>query len=468
MFLLSITMRNLFRSQGLILALILVSRWNMVGPLLAQESSENESTPKSVNPLDPQSAANQLVNLKAIEKQLREKLVQTNNDPYVLHKLGSILYRQGKVLEARETWDQAANQDPNVADSDVSVAIELIAKGDIKSAAQALKTAEMKNPENPHLYLARGDLLFRQQKFEAAEAQFNKALELNPKLLVTHIWLGRYYQMRNNIPAALKSYTKATEVVPHRAEAWVMLSAIQFRMFDTAAAHNSLKEAEKHDPDHQLAEIRLANFHLANNDFLGGMKYLKQAAIREPDNILTHLALAEVLMRLNQNEEARPHLEQALTAEDNIKAVVTLAELERREGNYDKAEAIYRRGLKNQPDHVILNNNLAMTLMCAKPHHEEVLALAEIAIRGAAQNPAIQGTYACALLEAGKTEEAMKSITPLVRQLPTDPWIRYTYGKLLLGQNRKEDAREQLEGCLILDPKFPRKAEIEEVLLTLK
>ncbi len=464
MFDLPITARNRFRSLLLMTAILFAGN----GRLYAQDQPESDPTPKSVNPLDPQSAANQLVNLKAIEKQLRDKLVETNNDPYVLHKLGSILYRQGKVLEARETWDQAANQDPNVADSDVSVAIELMSKGDVKAAVQALKTAEMKNPENPHLYLARGDMLFRQQKFQAAEAQFNKALELNPKLLVTHIWLGRYYQLRNDIPAALKSYMTATEVVPDRAEPWIMLSAIQFRINDIPASYNSLKEAEKHDPEHQVAELRLANYYVTNNDFLGGMKYLKLAAIRQPDNYSTHLALAEVLMRLNQVDAAKTHLEQALKADDNVKAIVTLAELERRDGNYDKAEAIYRQGLKTQPNHVILNNNLAMTLMCAKPHPDEVLALAEVAVRGAAQNAAIQGTYACALLDAGKKEEAMKAIAPLVRQLPSDPWIRYAYGKLLQGENRNEEAREQLEGCLILDEKFPRKAEVEEILTSLK
>lgn len=425
-------------------------------------------SPGSVNPQDVQTSADQLVNLKAIEQQLRERLEQTNNDPFVLHKLGSVLYRQGKILEARKVWDQAANKDENVSDADISIALELLAKGDVKATIQALNAAQKKNDKNPHLYLARGDLFFRKQDFANAEAEFKKALELNPNLLVTHIWLGRYHQLQKNLEEAKKHYVIGTEVAAERAEAWVLLAAIQFQTSEIEEALNSLEQAEKHDFEKQLAEVRMANFYLAVNDVLGARKFLLQAVERKPDELVARLTLADVLLRLSRPEEARVHLEYTLQKDDNLKAIVTLAELERREAHYDRAEELYRRGLENQPDHVVLNNNLAMTLLSSKPHNEETLRLAETAMKGAAQNPGIQGTYVCALIDVGKTDEALKALPTLVRQLPSDPWIRYAYGKLLADQKRVDEAREQLEGCLILDEKFPRRQEVEELLSTLQ
>lgn len=433
---------------------------------VAQEQPTDSSG--SVNPQDVQTSANQLVNLKAMEKQLREKLKQTNNDPFVLHKLGSVLYRQGNVLEARKLWDQAANRDENVADADVSIALELLSKGDIKATIQALNNAQKKNDKNPHLYLARGDLFFRKQNFDNAEAEFKKALELNPNLLVTHIWLGRYHQLRKNIDDAKKHFTIATEVAPDRAESWILLASIHFQTGEIDATLRSLQNAEMHDAEQQTAELRMANFYLSANDLLGARKYLLEAVQRKPDEMFSRLALADILIRLNLPQEAKEHLESVLEHDDNLKAIITLAELERHDANYDRAEALYRRGLKNEPDHIVLNNNLAMILLSSKPQNEETLKLAEIAMKGAAQNPGIQGTYVCALIDAGKSDEAAKALPTLIRQLPGDPWIRYAYGKLLHQQQLHDDAREQLEGCLILDEKFPRRQEVENLLSTLQ
>ena len=63
-------------------------------------------------------------------------------------------------------------------------------------------------------------------------------------------------------------------------------------------------------------------------------------------------------------------------------------------------------------------------------------------------------------------ERAADVLAKVVRQIPTDPWIRFAYGSALNRTGRKKEGLQQLRGCLLLDPKFPRRPEIVAFLET--
>ena len=45
-------------------------------------------------------------------------------EPEVLHELGRVFYREGRITEAKDAWRSAAKRDPNLPSADLMVALE--------------------------------------------------------------------------------------------------------------------------------------------------------------------------------------------------------------------------------------------------------------------------------------------------------------------------------------------------------
>ena len=403
-------------------------------------------------------------NVSAIEQRLRRKLDESGGDPYVLHRFGIVLYLQGKVLEARKLWDKAAATEPNLASADISVALELMKKEDITAAKLALQSSEKRNANNPHLYIAQGNLALLQRDYSVAEQKFQRAHQLNPKLMATNVWLGRFYAGSGDLAAAEAFYRTATEIAPNRSEGWVLLASVHFSLDHVQQALETLRSAEKTDPDEPLAEARLAQWYLDINDLLGAHKWCKQAVARKPDDIAPRLALARIKRNLRLNAEAKREFQVVLERGENLTALILLADLEDTHPQPEKAIKLYRRALKLDPRNVVANNNLAMLLMRLKRSPKEALRLAETAWKVLPDNPSVLSTYGCTLLNAGQAKRTKELLARAVRLNPSDSWARYAFGKLLYREKKFEAACDHLEGCLILEPTFPRKAEVLELL----
>jgi predicted Zn-dependent protease len=95
---------------------------------------------------------------------------------------------------------------------------------------------------------------------------------------------------------------------------------------------------------------------------------------------------------------------------------------------------------------------------------DEALQLVKPARAQIPRDAKIMGTHACALFVANQTDAAAKALADAVRVSPNDAWVRYCYGKLLLENGDREAAESHLEGCLILDPNFARRTEIQRLL----
>ena len=402
--------------------------------------------------------------LDVLEKQLRESLARRNNDPDLLHRLGTVLSRQGKTQEARDLWDKAATVEPNLPPADVKRVYELIRTGSLGAAKSLLQRTRERIPNNPHVHLAQGEFAVRKQQNDAAERAFRKAHELAPGLFATNFSLGRFLDFVGTKSAAERYYVAATTASPARPEGWIARAAIHFRKDEIPQTLEMLRNAEKADPKGGLAETRLARIYLGIKDFVGALQWYGAALHRSPNDTDLQLALGEVQLRLSLKERARKQFEAVLGEQENLAALLFLAQMEQFEGKSEEAEAYYRRALKLDPHNAVANNNLAMLLMQMDRAPQEALNLAKTAMQLLPGTPAINGTYGCVLFQAGQRDKAKKILARAVRQTPLDPWVRYAYAKLLHMELEPERARVHLKGCLILDPDFPRKSEILQLL----
>jgi tetratricopeptide (TPR) repeat protein len=349
--------------------------------------------------------------------------------------------------------------------SDLQVIFTLLAKGKRQEAQEKLAAAEKRHAKDPHFHLARGEQAVRSGNFVEAEKAYLHARDLGPKLYTTSLNLGRFYEFRMQPELATKQFVKATELAPGRAECWTFLGNHQFIRGDWDSALKAFRRAKDLDAEEALPEVQMAKLSTGIRDYLGARHWYGKALKQNPPNEnAIRVALSDAQFRLGLLQEARKEIETVLRREELVPLLVALATIEESEGNMQAAEKYYRRALAKQAGDIISNNNLAMLLVRSNRSAKEALSLAERARKAMPRNPQILGTYACALFQADKFEEARKILPQAVRLNPGDPWVRYCFGKLLLRDRKLEEARFHLEGALFLDPAFPNKEEIKGLM----
>ncbi len=396
-------------------------------------------------------------------KAIAAKLKETGEEPYAMSELATYLYRNGQVDQAKALWDKAAAKERNLPPADVEIVFELLDQGKVTTAQAALARAMTRYPNSPHVLLAEAQLALSIGDREHAEKTYQKAAGVGGDLMVTNVTLGRFYEFTGDAELARKHYQRAT-TLSNRPEAWILLATNDFQQGSFDRALEELRSASKADPKQPPAEARLAELFLRASDIVGAHEWFSEALRQSPKDVECRTRLGQVYRLLNRNEDARREFHMVLKLEETLGALVGLAQLEEETGNSSEAERLYRRTLAVDPDNIIACNNLAMLLFQQDRQASEARSLIDTALRLMPNHSSVQSTHGCILLMAKDFQGAHDVLAKAVRSVPSDAWTRYAYGMSLWSLKSFEPARQQLRGCLLLDPKFPRRAEIDRIL----
>jgi len=192
-------------------------------------------------------------------------------DGMVIREHASLLADEGKV-------DQAAAEMRTLLDGKQDRAIHLemaqiYEKGKRwTDMAKALDEAEKLSPNSEDketIYFMRGAMLERQKRFDAAEAEFRKVLDVNPKSAGALNYLGYMLADRNvRLDEAYQLIKKALDIEPENGAYLDSLGWVYYRQGKLSEAEGLLQRALQNQPDPTV------------HDHLGDV-YLKEGKIRE-------------------------------------------------------------------------------------------------------------------------------------------------------------------------------------------
>lgn len=410
--------------------------------------------------------------LAARSEELRARLIRSPGDASIMHALGNVLYRQGGDKEAFALWQAANKKDPNLAPAEVMrdtmEIFSLLARGETGKAQTLLAEVEKRHAKQAHFHLIRAEQAMRGGNAKAAEQAYRRAYELAPNLYVSNLNLARLLEvMKRDTKETEKYYLAATKLAPKRAEVWAYLGGFQFRQKRAQEARESFGRARALEPAMPLAETRLAELSVVAGDYGRAREWYRDALARRAkvdEEMGIRAALGDVLLRLGRLEEARSEIETVLKHRELPPLVFALGTINEAEGKFPAAESNYRRVLEIMEGNPLAANNLAMLRIKQGKYDKETLSLASQANRALPNNAIVQSTYGCALIHAGQDAEAIKVLEPVVAATPDDAWARYCFGKGLFAVKRVADGKVQMQQVLRMDPKFPRRAEVERIL----
>lgn len=325
------------------------------------------------------------------------------------------------------------------------------------SAYQALDQAEnavevarklvAAEPDNSRFHLLLGQTLLNARMFEEARAALEKARALSPESVALVSLLVDLDRVERRFDQALERVEAFLKEKPDSAEAYFVKSGVLQDQGETAAAEESLAKAVELDANFSPAYERLIRLYVDGGKIPEATERLEEVLVLQPAN------------------------EQAM---------LLLALLRERQGDYEKALDSYEKVLNLRPDNLVALNNVAM--LCAVRLNKldrayEVARKARI-LRPAVGAEATPGERAIAAFVAdtlgwvlylrGEYAEALTLLREAAGPLAAHPEVRYHQGMASYMMGRKEEAREALRFAVSSPGDFPGKEEAKSRLALLE
>jgi predicted Zn-dependent protease len=364
---------------------------------------------------------------------------------FVLLLVPAAVFAQDPAQKPNAQAPAAAEPQPRApVDSSVSAASEsvssqvagaevAIAKSDWKSAEAALDTWLASHSADPRALFDAGYVADAQNRADDAAALYRRAIEADPRSFEAHISLGLLLA-RQSTPS-LATNDKLTEA---RAELTTATT------LDPGDAGPSLKARAWR----ALAQIdRIADPTEASNDLLEALKLT-------PETQADTLLAANLAETAGQYDLAEAAYRRILAKDSKSPAAnAGLAHLLIARKNYPEAETFLRAALLQAPDDLALNAQLATAL--AAQDKAEALPLLQKLHDGHPADPAIALMLAQVLADAGDPAASDRLYNALLAATPSDPALLIGHGQNLIRQLRYPEAFAAYDKATQLDPANP-------------
>ena len=351
--------------------------------------------------------------------------------------------------------------------------------GDLSSAENLLKEVVALYPSYLPAQIRLGDVLFKSGKSEAADALYQRSLQLDPSNAYALLGLARERLKRGADKEALSLLNRLVDGNPEFGPGHMLKAQLLEKLGDSRGGGIARALGEKHGryrepPDpwmdtvttrcHDLDRLAvIADMNVATREFERALNLLDQAEAISPDFARVHLIRGLAYSSMGDKAAAVRAYERALQlGGDRTMIYGELANLEKKSGNKDRAISVSRKGLEGDPDSPELLSILA-ELLIEQGMRAEARAHLRRALRGdPAHLPSLRN-LARALWEEGREEEAMDIFQKMRRLSPLDFHSRAFLAQHYLGMEDPESAEEPLREALELEPDS---AELRELHLT--
>ncbi len=207
------------------------------------------------------------------------------------------------MLTERE-WEAAAQAGPASSPA-IRNALEAYHGRDVPGAIQALKSAPADGLD-PWAMVLRASLLLAVGRVEAAQADLEEALRVDPTIAQAHALEAVVAVARNRKEEAQTHSQRAIALRQDSPAILIARSYVQQADFDLEGATATLARAVKQDPDNALARARLAELQLSVGRLNRGLENARRAVDLDPELSRGHLMVGFAqLFRIKLTEAKR-------------------------------------------------------------------------------------------------------------------------------------------------------------------
>ncbi len=367
-----------------------------------------------------------------------------------------------KSLALFRTLDQDqtnATSDPLPATAVISYVRALAATGSpdlaLARMQKAVDNVPHDSPDAAVLHDALGSLLAQREEWPAAQAEFERALAIDPNLAGAHEHLGIALSREQHLPEAIRELTIASRLSPADPSAHLELGRALIAAGQDDAALVALRRAVELAPEYVEAKYQLALALQVSGQEQQSVPLFQQVVEAEPHNAsaLTNLALA--MVQTGKAKEAIPLYHRALAETPNDPLVhqdMGVAYLQ--QSDIDDAIREFRSGIQLSPDAYELHYDLGLALKL-KDDAAGAKAELELAAQLNPQSPDPPFTLGILEMQKGQFDEAAKQLQLALKLNPGngDAWA--ILGSIYKEENSLPEAVSALRKAVALLPNQP-------------
>ena len=294
---------------------------------------------------------------------------------------------------------------------------QALEKEDYSAAAKALEEYVSYRPDDPFAHFQLGYAYTGLKRWEDARREYTRATELDPKLAPAYLNLGLLHLEREPA-AAVAPLEKAAELMPGEARPRFLLGLARERVGNAKAAIESYSAARAMDGKNFDIRFSLARTLLASKDAAGAEAEFRAALEIRDDSDPARLGLAEALLAQDKGEEAAREF------------------------------AAY---LERHPDDAESREQLAR-LYVDLGEYEEALAELDRLVAAGTSSVALYRLQAECQAKLGKFAEATESLGKAVALEPGNALLHARLGRVRLEQRDFPAAEKELRDALRLKP----------------
>ncbi len=294
--------------------------------------------------------------------------------------------------------------------------LELINSGQLAAAERICNSTISQFPNDPNISGLLGALLVKMKKYEEAEKQLERTIELAPTFAKPHEDLGFALLELNRPQEAIEVLEKATRLDPKLNLAFLNLGKALAAVGKGKEADVAFEKSFELSPEHKL---------LAR-----AVECLQEEQFEEAERICREIK------RINPG---------------NVEAFRLMGKMAARQGRVGIAERQYRKALEIAPDYTGVVVDLGK-LLRDDDRFEEAIACFRQAIEMEPENARFHDLLANALAPAALTYEAIKAHQKAIELNPKLAIAWLGLGHMLKTVGRQKEAIEAYHKCYELEP----------------
>ncbi len=386
---------------------------------------------------------------------LEESAAKLPDSAEVQYHLGMANYMMGRIAPAKEALQRAINSPKDFsAKEEGKRRLALLQEGAEVSIDQLKKFLEQE-PNDPIALQRIGDLYEKQSNFAEAAASYEKAVKLNPNLLLPTIKLAQLNSGPLKNPSKAMTFAKrARELAPNDPKISGLLGNIAFEAGSFDWSYSLLQESLRSSPDDVGTRGGFARAAYSLGKVAEAREAMQQVATtaRDPQRVeeaKSFLSLTSFNPQSSDAAAVAASAEKILqTDPENIPALMVRADLAREKHQDASAIDIYAKVLERYPDFIPAQKNLAALYANNPATLDKASDLATKAHKKLPDDLDLTRILAEISYKEKDFAYALQLLKEIDAKKPLDGLGLYYLGMSSLQQKQKAQAREALDRAL--------------------
>ena len=382
-------------------------------------------------------------------------------------KLGQVLSGEGKLSAAAVCLEEALKQSlPADQGEQLQASLGLVyaESGDLKKGLETLKSLVEKQPNSADAHFSLGLLYGKSDQpadQEAARAQYEEALRLDPTMDPARLALGRVLLTSGTCSDAMLPLQEYTKHKPGDPQGFHALGLTYKCLGRLNNAVDALNRAERLDAKNAEVHYDLAIMLAQAGSTAEAILELKAAARINPADSETHHQLALLLKKTGDEEDARAESAKVRTLgtrqseHEAAEKFNTEANQDLLAGNASAAVKSYRRALQLNPSDGKLHYNLSLALERVGDRAAERKEL-EQAVQFDPNLAVAQNQLGLLALQQGQAAEAEQRFKKALSTNPKYAEAQSNLGVLYNQQGKDAEAASLFQQAIQSDPTYSK------------